>query len=142
MIHFFDTSALIKRYVREPRSDDVRAAIRRGRAAVSRITLAEAHAAIARAHREHLIDAGERDRIFDRLVEDFRELTVIEIRPSTLAPVRELVVRHPLRGYDAVQLASALTLRKAGTSVTFWSADERLCDAARAESLRTSSVAR
>jgi len=137
VIHFLDTSALAKRYVREPGSREMRSTLRRARVAVARITYAEALAAVARAHREHLIDVAERDRIVAAIGEDFRELTVVEIRPATLAPVAGLVVRHPLRGYDVVQLACALAVRRAGLAVTFWSADERLAAAADAEGLRT-----
>jgi predicted nucleic acid-binding protein len=137
LIHFLDTSALAKRYLREPGSRELRSALRRAHVAVARITYAEALAAVARAHREGMIDTTERGRIFDAIGEDFRELTVIEVRGATLAPVPELVVRHPLRGYDAVQLACALAVRRAGAAVTFWSADARLCDAAKGEGLRT-----
>ena len=53
-----------------------------------------------------------------------------------------LTRQHRLRGYDAVQLATALTLRdslrKRGiTDLTFVSADEDLCQAAAAEGLLT-----
>ena len=136
MIHFFDTSAFVKRYMREPGSDAVRASFRARTAAVARITEAEAFAAIARAHRERGLPVSQRDRILDRIEEDIRELTVVEMRAATIGSVRALVTRHPLRAYDAVQLASALVLHRAGSAVTFWSADTRLCDAARAEGLR------
>ena len=55
---------------------------------------------------------------------------------SMLAIVPDLVVRHPLRGYDAVQLATALHVQASGTSVEFWSTDETLRVAALAEGLR------
>ena len=57
MIRFFDTSALVKRYVDEPGSGMVRAAIRTHAAVVVRVTLAEAAAAIARAARGREVDA-------------------------------------------------------------------------------------
>jgi predicted nucleic acid-binding protein len=52
----------------------------------------------------------------------------------------ELAQRHPLRGYDAVHLASALALNQAlaaenAGSATFVSADSVLCDAAADEGL-------
>ena len=50
--------------------------------------------------------------------------------------VPDLVVRHPLRGYDAVQLATALTIRATGQAVEFWAADAALCQTAGAEGLR------
>jgi hypothetical protein len=137
LIQFLDTSALAKRYLAERGSRELRAGLKRAQIAVARITYAEMFAAVARACREGIIDEAGRERIFAAVAEDFRELTVVEVRGSTLMSVPDLVRRHPLRGYDAVQLACALTLHRAGASVTFWSGDERLCQAARAEALRT-----
>lgn len=136
MIHFLDTSVLAKRYVREPGSATLWAALRRGRIVVARITYAELLATLARACRERVISEPQRTRAFERVEEDFRELTLVEIRGPVLRRVGELVVRHPLRGYDAVQLAAALTVKDQGGSMQFWSADERLADAARQEGLR------
>ena len=136
MIHFLDTSALAKRYVREPGSATLWAALRRARIVVARITYAELLATLARACREGVISEAQRIRAFERVDEDFNVLSVIEIRATLLRRVGELVVRHPLRAYDAVQLAAALTVKDQGGSVQFWSADERLVAAARLEGLR------
>lgn len=137
MIHFFDSSALAKRYLAERGSDIVRSVLRRQHAAAARITHAEVLAAIARAHRERALTVGQRDALFDRFLEDFRDLTIVEIRQATLGAVREIVTRHPLRAYDAVQLACGLSLRRARMAVTLWSADAALCRAAEAEGLRS-----
>lgn len=49
---------------------------------------------------------------------------------------RDLIQRHPLRGFDAIHLASALILKSAlGEAITFAAADERLLQAAAAERL-------
>lgn len=140
MIDYFDTSAIAKRYLKEPGSAEVRRALARGHSAVARITYAELLAAVARACREGLIEEDDRDLIFASAVADFRDLTVVEIRAATLQAVPDLVRRHPLRGYDAVQLVCALTLRRGGSAVRFWSADGDLCSAAKAEGLRTMTV--
>ena len=52
----------------------------------------------------------------------------------------DLTRRHPLRGYDAVHLATAIVLNTALleaelSPLTFVSADEILCEAARGEGL-------
>jgi len=133
---FLDASALVKRYISEPGSMMVRDLFRRVRPAVTRISYAELAASIARAAREGVIEAEQRDSVLDRLDADFAELTVIEVRRSLVERVPVLVVRHPLRGYDAVQLAAALAVREHGAAVTFWSADEALTAAARVEGLR------
>jgi predicted nucleic acid-binding protein len=54
----------------------------------------------------------------------------------------DLVVRHPLRAYDAIQLASVLRAQSdlgliEGPPVVFVAADDRLMDAAQAEGLQT-----
>jgi len=136
LINFFDSSAFVKRYLAEPGSEVVRAALRKPHVAVSRLVQAEVPAALARAQRRGMLTTSQRDELFARLEDDLRELTIVELRTATLALVPELVVRHPLRAYDAVQLACAVTLRKKRLAVTFWAADANLCEAAEAEGLR------
>lgn len=136
MIRFFDTSALVKRYLRERGSAAVRAALRRGSAAAARITYAELHCALARAAREGVISQDQRDAAQDQVDRDFDELTVVEIRPRLVLAVRSLALRYPLRAYDAVQLASARALAQRGAAVEMWSADEALSRFARNEGLK------
>jgi predicted nucleic acid-binding protein len=136
VIRYLDTSALAKRYVDEPGSTVVRAVVRKGRIGVARVTHAELLATLARAWREGLLDEEQRDALFDRVEVDFKELIVVEVRPAIVRRVRDLVTRHPLRGYDAIQLAAALALRDEGAPIDFWSADGRLVAAARSEGLR------
>ena len=137
MTYFLDTSALVKRYLKEPGSDKVRSLFKRRREiCVARITVAELCAAIARVCRDGGITADRRDELFTRAQRDMGEMTVVELRPAVLARVPLLVVRWPLRGYDAVQLAAALAVHSVGLSLDFWSADERLLAAARGEGMR------
>ncbi|MBI5481762.1 MAG: type II toxin-antitoxin system VapC family toxin [Deltaproteobacteria bacterium] len=141
MTYYLDTSALAKRYVTEPGSVLVRALFRRQRPiVVSRIAYAELAAAVARQCREGVLPGAARDAILARLDRDLAQILVLDVRASTLGPVAGLVVRHPLRGFDAVHLASALALAARGGSVDFWSADRRLVVAARAEGLRATLV--
>lgn len=141
MIYFLDTSALVKRYVTEPGSADVRSLFRRRRPiAVARIASAELAAAVARQHREGVVTATTRDAIWARLNRDFAQMTVVEVRAAMLSRVPALVVRWPLRGYDAVQLAAALTLQATGISTTFWSSDGNLVAAALGEGLRAAEI--
>ena len=136
MIRFFDTSALAKRYIAESGSALVRATLRAHPVSVARITYAELAASIARAWRLNAITEAQRDAILARLASDFSRLNIVEIRAALVGLVPELVVRHPLRGYDAVQLATALTVHASGQPVEFWSADAALCQAAATEGLR------
>jgi uncharacterized protein len=139
--YYLDTSALAKRYVTEPGSAWVRALVRRRKSlVVSRIAYAELAATVARLWREGFLTEAARDACLGDLDEDFGELTVLEVRAAVVRRVPDLVRRHPLRGYDAVHLASAVALAARGTSIDFWSADRRLISAARAEGLRATLV--
>ena len=108
--------------------------------AVARIASAELAAAVARQHREGALSETVRDAILARLGRDFAQMTVVEVRAAMLSRVPEIVVRWPLRGYDAVQLAAALTLRASGVSTTFWSSDGNLVTAALGEGLRAKEI--
>lgn len=136
MIHYLDTSALVKRYVSEPGAGRVRALFRRGKIVTARIAYAELAATVARLGREGRLDEAERAALFDRLDADFAAMAVVEIRPGLMRRIPALVTRQPLRGCDAVHLAAALLVREQGAAVQFWSADGRLVRAAAAEGLR------
>jgi len=137
VIHYLDTSALVKRYLREPGTTAVRALFRSGKPlATARIAEAELTAALARLCRMGHLTETIRDRIFARLERDLAGLTLVEIRPALVRRVPSLVTRHPLRGYDAIHLAAALLLRDQGAPVDFWASDVPLLVAARAEGLR------
>lgn len=141
MIYFLDTSALVKRYVTEPGSEQVRRLFqRRNEIAVARITEGEAYAAIARAARKNMITLEDRDRAFEQISDDMGEARIVEIRRPVVQLVRSLATRWPLRGYDAVQLACAVRLRDAGAPVDVWCSDDSLAAAARGEELRATRV--
>lgn len=141
MIYFLDTSALVKRYVTEPGSEQVRRLLRRKvDIALARITEAESYAAIARAVRMNVLTEDDRERAFEQIAEDIAAARVVEIRGSVVRAVRDLVVRWPLRGYDAIQLSCALRLQSENLAVAFWCADEELANAARGEGMRVTIV--
>lgn len=141
MIYFLDTSALVKRYVAETGSEQVRRLFRRRvDIVVARITEGEAYAAIARAARKNVITNDARDQAFDQIAEDMKEARIVELRRVVVQLVRDLVTRWPLRGYDAVQLACALRLRAEGAAVDLWCSDHELATAAIGEGLRATVV--
>jgi len=72
-------------------------------------------------------------RQFDR---DWPAYIRVELYQEVLVLARDLIQRHPLRGFDAVHLASAVSLRSAlGEPITFVAADGRLLKAAEHEKL-------
>jgi uncharacterized protein len=145
-LYFLDSSALVKRYVSEIGSDWIRDLAEPAAGnpiIIARISWVEVLSALARRQREGSITADDVRRSVQALQYDFDtqyQLTELEPALSTLAG--NLVMQHPLRAYDAVQLASALRvqsdLTQTGvTALTFLSADERLNAVAQAEGLPT-----
>jgi predicted nucleic acid-binding protein len=138
LILFLDTSALVKLYVAEPGSERMREAAARGEpVAASVLAFAEIHATFARRRREELLVASELEGLLLRFVDDWEKLTHVAVGAALLRFVPGLCDRHPLRGADALHLASALLLREEGLDVLFACSDRQLLEAAAAEGLAT-----
>jgi predicted nucleic acid-binding protein len=136
-MNYLDASALIKRLVRETGSHSVSALIRaRTPAATSKVAYAEVFAALARRRREG--DLAERAyRTACREFEaQWTSYIRVDVSDQVLGRARVLVARYPLRGFDAIHLASALDLRdETGVEWAFAGADRRQLEAARGEGL-------
>jgi len=138
LILFLDTSALVKIYIAEPGSERMReAAGREGPKAVSVLAFAEIHATFARRRREELLLAAELEGLRIDFAGDWENLTQVQVGTAVLDLVPGLCGRHPLRGADAVHLASALVLREEGLEVLFACSDRSLLGAAAGEGLPT-----
>ncbi|HVI21864.1 MAG TPA: type II toxin-antitoxin system VapC family toxin [Myxococcales bacterium] len=139
MTRYFDASALVKRYVREPGSNAVRRLLASGVAATSRLSEIEIASGIARRTREGSLTIRQRDRMLTALQRDLPALAVVEIVPEVTALARALLLRHPLRAGDAIQLASCLYFQQQlAQPVPFVAFDLPLLDAAHAEALNVS----
>lgn len=64
-------------------------------------------------------------------------MLVVEIDQAVVAEVRRLVLLLPLRAGDAIHLATALIVSRAGAPITFCSSDASLLRSAAAEGLPT-----
>lgn len=144
MIHFLDSSALVKRYIEEAGSSVVATLFRgRRRVAVSRLAEVEVPLAIARRARKGDVAESAARAHGEQVLEDLRSLLVVELRSRTFETARDLGWRHGLRAYDALQLASAVRLKaETGMALTFWCADAGLNVAARAEGFRVGTMSR
>ena len=143
-MNYFDSSALIKRFVEEAGSKRVEALIEAEPApATSKVAYAEVHAGLARKLRERgLTPAAHRSvsRTFDS---DWPAYVRVELVDPLLILARDLVQRRPLRRFDAIHLASALRLRdQIGDEVVFVASDDQLLAAAAGEGLATVDVRR
>jgi predicted nucleic acid-binding protein len=137
LILYLDTSALVKLYVDEPGRAAVVSEIE-GAAAVAtvRIAYAEARAAFARKRREGGLDAKSLRLAVELLDEDWAAYNVVDVSEPLVRRAGILAERHGLRGYDAVHLAAAVELERAGGHVSFGCFDEHLRRAARRVNLR------
>ena len=137
MIRYFDSSALVKRYVAERASSTVRKLLDTEHRATCRLALTELTSALARRTRDGDLTEEARDRSLARLARDFRRINVVELTPALVAEAQALLLAHPLRSSDALHLAAALRLRTVQGLPEYVCYDARLAAAARAEGLKT-----
>ena len=139
MILYLDTSALVKIYVQEVGSLDVRRqSVEAEAIATSRIAYAEARAALARKHRENGLSRKDYRSVIEDLDQDWENYFIVDVSDSVVRFAGILAEKHALRGADAIHLASSVTLGKqASRSVMFFCFDKRLALAARKEGLST-----
>ena len=141
--YFLDASALVKAYIHEPGSRWVRQILGRTatRAFISPLSGAEVLAAVTRKQRLAELDLATRDRVAVAFQKDYRRRFIHTALTATIVEeAMALVLTHPLRAYDAVQLASALLLRAASAQLrplTFVSADSVLLRVTRQMGLAT-----
>ena len=108
---------------------------------ISRVTTVEVRSALARRKREGAISLDEHFFALEALrTHSLTQYRFVELDASVANLAGDLLERHPLRTYDAVQLASALiiarTLTRTGLAApVFLTADDQLLDIARAEGL-------
>jgi predicted nucleic acid-binding protein len=145
-IYFLDSSALVKRYVTETGSSRIRALTdpdAHNPLIIARITWVEVLSALARRQREGSLTSDDVAQAIQTFRYDLNtQYQVSELDPAVAEAAGELVTRHPLRAYDAVQLASALRVqsdlsRTKSPALTFLTADDRLIAIAQTEGLLT-----
>ena len=141
-MNYLDTSALIKRFVAEPGSELVQKLVtREGPVATAKIAYAEIYAALNRKKREGHLSTRDYRLVCEEFEDDWQAYVRVDLQDEILSLCRDLTERHPLRGFDAVHLASALILqRDLGEKIAFTAADARLLEAAAAEDLLSVNV--
>lgn len=133
MILFCDTSALIKLYITEEGSAELKALMQEAEAvAVCRIAWAEAFAALSRRAREVPEDVTTIEQAKAALALDWPHFLVLEIDQSLVEVAGEYADTFALRGYDSIQLAAAFEAgRISQTPIFFACYDIRLNKAAK-----------
>ena len=113
------------------------------RSATATIAYAEAHAAFARRRRAGDLSERQYASTCRQFEHEWGAWIHIGLDDDVLELARDLIRRHPLRGFDAIHLASALAFRTMlGEELTLAAADTGLLNAARGERLRALNVER
>lgn len=132
MTLYLDTSALVKLYVAEAGSDDVRRLVENASVvATSVVAYAEARAAFSRRKREGVLTAHGLRRIKNAFDVDWPRYLAIGATEEICREAGDLAERHGLRGFDSIHLASFIEVaRRAGPTTTrFCGYDDRLNEA-------------
>ena len=151
-LYYFDASALVKYYILEPGSTWVRGLVempatnsesRTNLIIIAEASVAEGAAAFAVLHRSQRISLRARDGAFRAFMSQIASgaFRVAPVLTEDFHAAARLTQRHPLKAYDAIQLAVALrqshTLAVRGLTLTFVSGDQRQLAVAQAEGLFT-----
>ena len=139
---YFDTSVLVKRYVREEGSRRARELLRRYRLLSCTLTPLEALSAFSRRHVAGELSDRSFAAIVSRLHSDRDHWELIEINAAVLSRAEAVIAMPKSRTLDALHIASALAFQElSGLSTPFVTADERQGDAARQMGLQVTWVA-
>ena len=137
MILYCDTSALIKRYVEEEETGAVDRLWDSALAIVtSTVAFAEAVSAFSRKLREGILTHKEYLATVKNFKKDYNHLILVPINNDLNALIEDLAARHPLRGFDAIHLASAITFTQSeNVEMVFACFDDTLNQSALKEGL-------
>lgn len=134
---FFDASAMAKRYIAEPGSEQVEAILHQATSlGVSVIIVPEIVSALNRRTREKLLTTPDYALIKQQLVEDVTDAEMIQLSSPVLARSIKLLEQHQLRGMDSLHIACAIEWK----ADIFVSSDRRQLAAAGEEGLAVKEV--
>ena len=138
-MNYLDTSALVKRFVTEKGSDLVSSMVGSGEPiGTAKIAYPEIFSGLARKRRASELSESDYALACQRFETDWSSYLRVDLLDEILTLARRLIERYPLRAFDAIHLASAMTLvRAVDETVTFVAADARLLHAAAGEGLPT-----
>lgn len=134
MILYLDTSSLVKLYVEEPGSDDVRQLV--GHAtivATATIAYTESRAALARRRRERALSPAGLASARQAFEAEWSTYLAIEVTSTLCREAGDFAERYRLRAYDSVHLAAFAAIAREGGvhEAEFSSYDSALNRAAR-----------
>jgi uncharacterized protein len=128
LIIYLDTSALVKAYIHEMGTGEVKDLLRSATVTgTSLIGKVEMAAAMARAWRMKYIDKGDGELAWQKFQSEWPALFKLAVSETTVDRAASFAWYYGLRGYDAVHLASASLWQEAlGDRVTLATFDQQL----------------
>jgi predicted nucleic acid-binding protein len=124
VIAYFDTSALVKLFLDEPGRDLVERFWEAfGTNVTSVAAYPEARSGLAGAARDGRLRPRRRVRAVEGLGSLLEEMSLVELGIDLAREAGHLAERYALRGYDAVHLATALSIDDEATTVLTWDVD-------------------
>ena len=139
---YFDTSALIKRYVDEEGRREVLQLLRRHQCVASAVLSVELRSALRRRVMDGSLDRHRIPEVLKRFAADREFWALVEVTSDVLRAAEKLVAAHPLRTLGAIHVASAKLFaeRLAAPELTFVSADARQTAVAAAVGMATENI--
>lgn len=138
MIVYLDASALVKRYVAERGSRETGTlSAKADVVATSMISRAEVAAALAKAVRLGIVEADNGRKAQRAFASQWPDIAKVPVTEALVSRAEAMAWDFALRGYDAVQLASALTWQESvGVEITLATFDRQLWNAAKKTAVR------
>jgi len=138
VIVYLDTSSLVKLYVPEVGSAVMKRLVEITEVlATSHLAYVEARAAFARKRRERGLTPKDYRTVLQDFEDDWESYFIVDVSNALVKLAGQLAEKHALRGYDAIHLASAVTMRQqTDRPVAFSCFDSRLSTAGRREGLK------
>ena len=134
---FFDSSAFVKRYVREAGTDTVlQWCDQASEIVLSGIALPEIISTFCRLRREARVTDTQFRQLKSLLLADIEDAVICDLTPVVLAQAISSLEGNVLRAMDAIHIGSAVVMK----ADIFISADRRQLDAARRSGLSVESV--
>lgn len=129
--YYLDSSALVKRYFQESGSPTVDQLFSADSLFMTAsLTYAELYATVHRLYREGFLSIKNREGLLQSFEKDWKKFGIIDFSPEVRRWIPHLSKKFPLRGADAVHLASAVTLLERGVHLQFLASDKKLLHAA------------
>ena len=135
MVIYFDTSALVKRYIKEEGTEAVRDLFRKANIiVVAGITKVELASTLKRSLIEKRIEKPEFITVWERIQKDFVDFQAINFNEQVENKAIEIIEKYQIKAMDSIQIVSFLIVKKEETQ--FVSCDTKMLNVIAAEKIK------